>query len=194
MEGVDPSRLVPLLGRHESFSPEQWIFPDLQFTCYGSLTKWIFRGPATFALCGAELGTWQLDMTNTFSTVYQRLSTTETNIELILQDGPIFTYELASPVQVKPGDIVGIELGLSCSLSEDFDNVLSLNVSGTDSSFLSYRRQSSGSTFFLQSPSITIEQDYIPLIEAVVGKQTVNVYIVSPPSLRDSQSFKPIIK
>ena len=175
MEGYDPSRLVPLLGQNGSSGPEQWIFPNPQFTCNGMLTRWIIRGvpgqvtPTQAIPCSVELGTWRLDTTNTF---YERLSTTEGNTATLTQAGQIFTYELDSPVQIKPGDIVGVELGLSCSLSETFDNILSLNVSGTGSSFLSYRRQTFGSTFFLQS-SIATEQDYIPLVQAVVGKLTV---------------------
>ena len=71
---------------------------------------------------------------------------------------------------VEPGDAVGVELGRFCAPSEDTDNVLSLNISGNGSSFLSLRRNGSGPTFFLQSSSIIPEQDFIPLIEAVVSK------------------------
>ena len=86
-------------------------------------------------------------------------------------------YELASPVLVQPGDIVGIGLGFSCAKSESFYNVLSYNISGTGSSYLSYRQDRSGSTFFLQSPSTSTVQDLVPLIRAVVSKLTVNVHI-----------------
>ena len=92
-----------------------------------------------------------------------------------MQDGQVFTYKLASPVPVEPGDIVGIELGHFCAPLEDLDNVLSHNISGTDSSYLSYRKDGSGLTFFLQSSSVIPEQDFVPLIEAVVGELRINV-------------------
>ena len=118
--------------------------------------------------CNVELGTWQLDTSDV--NIYKRLTTTEGNTAEITQVGPIFTYELRSPAQVQPGDVIGVELGLSCSFTEGFDNVLSVNISGTgSSSFLSYRRPTSRRIFVLQPSSIITEQDYIPLIEAVVG-------------------------
>jgi hypothetical protein len=110
------------------------------------------------------------------TTIYRRIRTTKNNnIVPIVEDGPIFTYELASPVPVEPGDIVGVELGRFCAPLEDLDNVLSLNISGTGSSYLSYRKDGSDLTFFLPSSSITPEQDFVPLIEPVVGELRVNV-------------------
>ena len=174
----DPNGLVPLLGRFYAIRHEQWIFPQLQFTCYGTLTRWIFRGVPGRDLappCRVELETWRFDNTSTFSTTYQRQSTTAGNTQRILQDGTLFTYVLASPVQVRPGDIVGVEQGTLCSLSEFFDNLLSLNISGTTTTFLSYRSPLPGSTFKLRISSTDREQDFIPLIEPIVGKWTVNV-------------------
>lgn len=171
----DPNKLVPLLGQFYVIKQEQWIFPQFQFTCYGTLTRWIFRGVPARDLappCRVELETWQFDNSSTFSIMYQRQSTTAGNIQRILQDGPIFTYVLASPVQVQPGDIVGIEQGTSCSSSLFFDNILSLNISGTTSTFQSYRNPHPSSTFNLRISSTDREQDFIPLIEPVVGKWT----------------------
>ena len=65
VSNYDPSRLVPLRGLHADISytilgPEQWIFPDLQFTCYGQVTKWIFAGVSgqTATPCIVEIETW----------------------------------------------------------------------------------------------------------------------------------------
>ena len=188
VDSYGPNRLVPLLGRHGNSRSEQWIFPSLNFTCYGTLTRWIFRGvpsldPAT-PICRVELETWRLDNTSLPDIVYKRLNTTAGNTGKIVQDGPIFTYELASPVQVQPGDIVGVERGTSesCSFTERLDNILSLNISGTDLTFSSYRNSEfSGSLFFLQPRTIAgvnREEDYIPLIEPIfIGKQTVNIVL-----------------
>ena len=178
VSSYDPSTLVPLFRQHLEISSysdgEQWLFPNLQFTCYGILTKWIFTGvpgqPITS--CRVELGTWRLNTFITTSTVYEQRSTTErrTVTVTITQDGQTFTYELSSQVLVEPGDIVGVELGRFCAPFEDLDNVLSLNISGTGSSYLSYRKVGSGTRFSLLSTSVTPVQDFVPLIGAVVGE------------------------
>ena len=100
--------------------------------------------------------------------MYEQLSTTVGKMVTVRKDGPIFTYNLATPVQVQPGDIVGVATGFSCG--ENFDNILSWNVSGNGSSYLSYRQDGARFTFYLSSPSITTEQDFVPLVEAVVGR------------------------
>ena len=182
VNSYDPSRLVPLFRQHPetfSHSGEQWIFPNLRFNCYGVLTQWIFAGvPGQAATpCRVELGTWRPDTFSTINNIYRQRSTTSTERNLVphVQDGKIFTYELASLVPVEPGDIVGIELGRFCAPLEDLDNVLSHNISGTDSSYLSYRKDGSDPTFFLRSSSVIPEQDFVPLIEAVVGELRINV-------------------
>ena len=171
VEMYDANRLVPLLGRYKNSSPVQWIFPHLKFTCNGTLTKWIIRGvPGQAMPCRVELGMWRRDYAHTHITVYERLSTTENNMARITRDGPIFIYELASPIQVQPDDIVGIEIGHSCFPSESIDDVLGLDISGTGSEFVSYRRQIFTLIFSTETMPHDVETDYIPLIEAVVGR------------------------
>ena len=183
VRNYDPSKLVPLRGQETvARYPflEQWIFPDLQFTCYGLVTKWIFAGvPGQGAApCTVEIETWRLDTTpGLIDIVYDRISTTERSIVTITQDGPIFTYDLASPVLVEPGDTVGVVLEYLCIESEGYDNVLSFNISGNGSTYVSYRQAGPESTFFLEPLySATAEQHLIPLIEAVVGKLIVELH------------------
>ena len=185
MSNYDPRRLVPLRGQETKTRyplSEQWIFPDLQFICHGLVTKWIFAGVPgrAAASCTVEIETWRLDTTpGLIDIVYDRISTTEGSIVEITQDGLIFTYELASPVPVEPGDTVGVVLQYLCIESEDYDNVLSLNISGTGSNYLSYRQAGPESSFYLE-PLLyyaTAEQHLIPFIEAVVGELTLNLCI-----------------
>lgn len=168
MDSYDPSRLVPLLGRHETFGREQWIFFDLRFTCRGTLTKWIFRGLPDQDI-GVEITTWRLNTRSSFFTSYDRVSTTERNIERPNRNGAVFTYELLSPVEVLPGDVVGVEMGFT-SFGGTSNNVIALNTSRTGSNSLSYRTSGSGPSFILQSPSNVQERDIVPLIQAVVGE------------------------
>ena len=151
MESYNPTRLVPLLGRHETFGREQWILFDLEFTCCGMLTKWIFRGLPDQDI-GVELTTWQLNTQSNFFTSYNRVSTTERNAGRPSRNGTIFTYELISPVEVLPRDIVGIEMGF-ISFGDTGNNVIALNTSGSGSTSMSYRTSWGGPSFILQSPS-----------------------------------------
>ena len=163
--------MVPLLGRYESFGREQWIFFELEFTCRGTLTKWIFRGLPERDV-GVELTTWRVNTISNFFTSYDQVSTTERNSVGPIRNGSIFTYELLSPAEVRPGDIVGVEMGF-ISFGGTSNNVIALNMSGSGSS-LSYRTSGGGPSFILQSPSNVREQDFVPLLQAVVGESSAS--------------------
>ena len=168
MDSYDPTRLVPLLGRYETSGREQWIFFDLQFTCRGRLTKWIFRGLPEQDI-GVELTTWRLNPQSNFFTSYDRVSTTERNAGRPSRNGAVFTYELISPVEFLPGDIVGVEMGF-ISFGGTSNNVIALNISGSGSTSMSYRTSGGGPSFILQSTLNIRERDIIPLLQAVIGE------------------------
>ena len=168
--------LIPLLGRSGQgldYGLEQWIFPDLKFTCQGRVTQWVFKGEGSAqSSCRVQLATWRLSIDPRFL-VYGRVSTTQDNIARVrVTNGSIFTYELTTPVPVQPGDIVGIEIPSTCGLFEIYNNVLSLNVTNTSStkSSFSYSRFESGSVFQLESPLTHHQEGYHPLVEAVIGE------------------------
>ena len=169
MNKYNSGSLLPLLGQYGSSIAEQWIFPSLQFTCTGRLTKWIFRAADAQAQCRINIGTWRLDR-GSFRTVYKRLSTTQG--ARFTRNGPIFTYKFASPVKVQPEDIVGIELDpftMACRTYGSFDNILSLDTRGTQSDSISqsYRRFGTGSTFFVTQNPFT---HLVPFLQPVLGK------------------------
>ena len=145
----------------------------MQFTCRTKFIKWNFRGipgqnvPES---CRVHLTTWRLDKANILATQYERTSTTEGNTARYFENGPIFTYLLATPVQVEPGDIVGIETGTSCGPSQPFGNIQSMNISGRVQPFISFRRKSGTTTFNLNSSDVVMERDYIPLIQDTIGQ------------------------
>ena len=166
----DFTHLVPLLGRTDTTGPEQWIFPGMQFTCSASITTWNFRGipgQNVDEACRVHLTTWRRDPVNALTTQYKRTSTTEGNTANFIVNGPIFTYVLATPVQVEPGDIVGIEMGTLC---RSFDNIQSVNASVNGRSFTSYRRNSDATTFNLDSSTTVLERNFIPLIQDTIGQ------------------------
>ena len=165
MEDYDVHRLVPLFGQRESFGAERWVFPDLPFLCTGRLTGWRFRAAseqgASSPECRLNIGIWRL-----YRNSYRRLRTKKR--PHVTTNRSLYTYELDSPVRVKPGDIMGIELNsYECS---SVDNILSYDISGTGSSSLSFR---TGTTLFIGQNSMTSttkHSNLIPLIQPVFGK------------------------
>ena len=168
--------IVALLGRGEMHDAEQWIFPNMKFTCAGRITNWIFRGvPAGRNVaeeCRVHLTTWRLDpLTSSFITRYLRMSTTERNTAKAMVDESFFTYELLRPVQIQPGDIVGVERGPDCAPFGTPENIMSLNASAIESiqAHQIYGRASTRSTFFIEFDSTFMEDELIPLIQTVIG-------------------------
>ena len=168
-EDYNSRQLFPLLGSFGSSGAEQWIFPSLRFTCFGRLTKWIYR-PAfpqvqVSTECRINIATWRLDGSS-FGTVYRKMSTRE-GVLRSTSDGIIFTYEFTTPVEFQPGDIAGIELSShTCSLFGGTDNILSVDISGTGSTSQSHRRFGTGSIFRVSQQPLTY---IVPFIQPVIG-------------------------
>ena len=164
--------LAPLLGKQDRH--EQWIFPSMQFTCHGMLTRWIFRGVPEETVpdaCRVQLTTWRPDDFNGFNIAYERVSTTEDNTETVTVDeSSFFTYKLTRPVRVQPGDVLGIEMSIRCRRSQNYDNIVALNTSHSNSTMLSYRRSFGGTIFLLDSSSVSTERNLNPLLTMIIGK------------------------
>ena len=176
---ISTSQLVPLLGRNEpTFGSEQWIFPNLQFNCFRTLTKWVFKGVGhRNARCRVQLATWRRYRFSSSSLSYEQVSTTDRNTARVTveDDGSTFTYELANLVRVQPGDFVGAEISCSTFVgSADRLNVLGLRNSGNGS--VSYGRSPSGSLFFIQTSIGFQENDFLPLIQVVMGTLTLIMF------------------
>lgn len=107
---------------------------------------------------------------------YERVSTTNRNTARVRvdEDGSTFTYELETPVQVQPGDFVGADISCFSRIgSTDKLNLYGLRNSGDGS--VSFGRSGSGSLFFVQPPLTFQENDFLPLIQVVMG--TLNLKI-----------------
>lgn len=162
---------MPLLGQYGRSTEEQWIFPSLRFTCSGRLIKWRFRAASQpnsgiSRQCRINIATWRLDASSSWTT-YSRRTSTAGRLQRITtsNDGSIITYELASPVQVEPGDIVGIELQTNSPSScyrTATGNILSVDLSRADKTSRSYRHFEIHSNF---------RATYlVPFIQPVIGK------------------------
>ena len=179
-------QIVPLFGLFQntfSFS-EQWIFPDLRINCHGTVDRWIFNGQGSLgSSCVTRLTTWRRGRFAAGTVdVYDRVSATDANrARIIRQNGSISTYELVTPgIRVIPGDFLGIEI--DCFSTFFGDVVTKLNVLGIrdDSRSVpsrSYRRTGSGTATTIFASATRFEQNFFPLVEAVMGKVTIKIYM-----------------
>ena len=148
----------------------QWIFPDFSFNCNGSLTKWIFKGVGDRdARCRVELTTWRLFSNTSTTTVYIRESTTDRNTARVTveDDGSTFTYELATPVRVQPGDFVGAE-SMCLFFREPASTLYVQGLYDNENGSVSYRQSERGSFFYVGS-TVLAESNFLPLIQVVIG-------------------------
>lgn len=160
-EGYNLTTLRPLFMGN--LDPEQWIFPSITFTCNGTLTHWIFRGAGRHDEQGLALTTWRPDP---FVATFRRVSiTNRTTSRIAMYSGSVFVYELVEPVQVQPGDIVGVEV---TSRTVQEDNVLSFDFRERDMVTLSYMRNFRFNLGF--RPRDIYEQTYLPLLRPVIGR------------------------
>ena len=83
---------------------------------------------------------------------------------------------LATPVQVEPGDIVGIETGTLCDPSQPSDNIQSLNIR-MNGRFKSFRRNSGTTTFNLDVSTTIMERHFIPLIQDIIGEFIIRLML-----------------
>ena len=168
------TRVLPLSG---GFTVRQWVFPSMVFNCTGNVTRWIFRAQNTGldTEMFPQISTWRDIPSTPLPTDFQRISVSG-SAELT-GDGPVYEYVLQEPVSVQEGDILGIGLPV-VNLRE--------NVEQLDFEFLdlgngnapnSYRRFFFGrniNTALLatrdQPFGVTRDQQYVPLITAVIGE------------------------
>lgn len=171
MKNAVDTELLPQLGRRGRNRTEQWIFPSMQFTCNGTLTKWVFRGRNVNANCRVDMQTWRLlGFFDATTTVYEQTSSTRKEGATVTFNEPFFTYELDIPAKVVPGDLIGVEMRRSCITKGIRDNILSLEVSGRGNATLSFWERQSDPLFFTDSTNpIFTEMDIIPLVQAVIG-------------------------
>ena len=106
---------------------QQFLTPDIRFTCNGTITKWIIAAhvnsdnkPHT-----AELQLWR----NTTNGVYKRI----TGTQITMTDSPRAVYEFDnfSPIPFQAGDFLGLYLPFSEAItlySEDTNSTINYYI------------------------------------------------------------------
>ena len=81
---------------------QQLLFPDITFTCNGSITKWIVGGTTKSAQKQAELQIWR----NTGGTSYSKINSSPLSHSTLI--GNVAEYSLSTPLEFQEGDILGL--------------------------------------------------------------------------------------
>ena len=110
---------------------QQFLTPDMRFTCNGMITKWIIAAnvnddkPHT-----AELQLWR----NTTNGVYKRIN--ETQITMTDSPRAVYEFENFSPIPFQAGDFLGLYLPFSKVIglySEDTNSTINYYIdTGSD--------------------------------------------------------------
>ena len=94
----------------------QWIFPNINFTCSGEVREWILRvnttttEPDDVHRSIPQISTWRPKPSFVLGqyTYEQQSITNETLATVTVANDSTYHYQLSQPVQVQPGDILGI--------------------------------------------------------------------------------------
>ena len=141
----------------------QWVFPSMNFSCNGSLTRWLFQaqenGDSSIGLPRLQL--WRY---HTAATILELVSISGSEEEFSGGDGPTYEYTLQSQLEVRVGYVLGIYLPLS--------GAEKLRVKFMDKGEGGAPRSSSrgddGNTFRIISGYE--DQRYIPLVAAEISE------------------------
>ena len=186
-DSVDESSIVTLpdssLPNEDLLSNfGRWIFPNINFTCDGSVTSWTLRVNNSMSSVDTTLiphiTTWRLQGTVAISgiSMYTQQSITNINISKIV--GGMIEYTPLEPIRVQAGDVVGIRLP---SVADDMLRIrpLFLRLPEGNSSAISCVGLPgfNSETFFFNATSQSCPQNsernqsmYIPLISVAISK------------------------
>jgi hypothetical protein len=165
----------------------QWLFPFIRFTCRGNITRWRVRVEQIDPDFEAEdLVQWNVPQLMTWRemqvqgppslfrpTAYERVSITNKSLSTIrMVEGSVYEYNLPTPTEVQPGDIVGIQLPLNMELRQRrTTKPLFLELLNGNASMYSYIKLDN-STLAVIPPADVIQplQTFIPLISVKIGE------------------------
>ena len=165
----------------------QWLFPFQQFTCRGNITQWRVRVEEIDLDFEAEdLIRWQIPQLMTWRessiegppspfrpTAYEQVSITNESLSTIrMAEGSVYEYNLVTPTEVEPGDIVGIRLPLNMEIRHSrTTKPLFLDLLSGNSSMYSYIKLDNSNPAVIPPANVVQPlQTFIPLISVRIGE------------------------
>ena len=115
---------------------QQFLTPDMRFTCNGMITKWIIAANVNYNKPHtAELQLWR----NTTNGVYERINRTHITI-WAYNSFAVYEFDNFSPIPFQAGDFLGLYLPFSQALtlySEDTKSIINYYIDTHDLSEMS---------------------------------------------------------
>ena len=161
MEAANSSEGVPIQGR-------QFLFPGINFTSAGSVTRWTFVATASGAMQTLPLPQLQVWRENPFvRNSFLLMNSTGEQAEL-QGNGPLYHYVPTSPISVMPGDLFGMFIPQGTSLLPRFRDV------GIGNAIQYYTLAVGGNAQirFIRTDSVSVNEEdrYIPLVAVEFGE------------------------
>ena len=138
---------------------QQRIFPDITFTCNGTVTKWIVgAGTGGGGSPPSELQIWMRSGSD-----YAKVGSTQLTAQLPTSDLNVFEYILSPPLGFQEGDILGV-------YQRDFSIIEPYYQENTGPQNLRQTGLVSAAPNSLVAPSLATEYDY-PLVTVEIGER-----------------------
>ena len=86
---------------------QQRVFPDIHFTCNGSITKWIVGAgtrAGTSSSLSSEIQIWRRSGADS----YTKVASTHLTAQSSINNSNVYEYVLSSPLGFQEGDILGV--------------------------------------------------------------------------------------
>ena len=93
----------------------QWLFPNITLSCNGNITKWTFRATSAVTLStnAVQFQIWRLVSP---PGSYRLVLTTGNAVASNNVQPPLYVYDIATPMPVEAGDVLGILVPSAASL------------------------------------------------------------------------------
>ena len=137
---------------------QQRVFPDITFTCNGSITKWIVgAGTGGGSSPPSELQIWRRSGLD-----YTKVGSTQLTAQSPTSDPNVYEYIPPSPLGFQEGDILGV-------YQRDGSSIVPYYQESTGPENLRQNGLVSSAPNSLTAPPLAAEYDY-PLVTVEIGK------------------------
>ena len=139
---------------------QQRVFPDITFTCNGSITKWIVgAGTGGGSSPPSELQIWRRSGSD-----YTKVGFTQLTAQNSTNNSNVYEYIPSPPMEFQEGDILGV-------YQRDESSIVPYYQESTGPENLRQNGLVSAAPVNLTAPSLAAEYDY-PLVTVEISEQT----------------------
>ena len=137
---------------------QQRVFPNISFTCDGSITKWIVgAGTGGSSLPLSEIQIWRRSGVDS----YTKVASTQLTAQSATSDTNVYEYVLSSPLGFQKGDILGV-------YQREDSSVVPYYQESTGPQNLRHSDLVNSAATSITAPSLATEYDY-PLVTVEIG-------------------------